>query len=60
MYILISGKPPFEGREDKDILKKVKKGEIFVNTIEWKKKSKECIDLVKKMLTKDPDKRFSV
>ena len=59
MFILISGKPPFEGRDDKEILKKVKKGEVILTGVEWKKKSKECIDLVKKMLTKDPEKRFS-
>ena len=26
MYILLSGKPPFDGEEDSDILKKVKVG----------------------------------
>jgi calcium-dependent protein kinase len=59
MYILLSGKPPFEGKDDKEILKKVKKGEIYVNTIEWRKRSKECIDLIKKMMNKDPEKRIS-
>ncbi len=59
MYILLSGKPPFDGLDDKEIIKKVKKGEIHVNTIEWKKKSRDAIDLLKKMMTKDPEKRIS-
>lgn len=28
LYILLSGKPPFDGKDDKEIIKKVKKGEI--------------------------------
>ena len=59
MYILLCGKPPFDGIDDKEIIRKVKKGEIFVNTPEWKKKSRESIDLLKKMLSKDPEKRIS-
>ena len=54
MHILLSGKPPFDGKDDKEIIKKVKKGEIQVNTIEWRKKSRDAIDLLKKMMTKDP------
>lgn len=57
-YILLSGKPPFDGLDDKEIIKKVKKGEILVNTMEWKKKSRDAIDLLKKMMTKDPEKRI--
>jgi calcium-dependent protein kinase len=59
MYIMLSGKPPFDGIDDKEIIRKVKKGEIFVNTPDWKKKSKDSIDLLKKMMTKDPVKRVS-
>lgn len=59
MYMLLSGKPPFDGSDDKQIIKKVKKGEIHVNTIEWKKKSRDAIDLLKKTLTKEPQKRIS-
>ncbi|CDW74871.1 protein kinase domain containing protein [Stylonychia lemnae] len=59
MYMLLSGKPPFDGVDDKQIIKKVKKGEIHVNTIEWKKKSRDAIDLLKKMLTKEAQKRVS-
>ena len=58
MYILLSGKPPFDGIDDKEIIKRVKRGDILVNTIEWKKKSRDAIDLLKKMLTKEPEKRI--
>lgn len=59
MYILLAGKAPFDGRDDKEIIKKVKKGEIQINSVEWKKKSREAIDLLKKMTTKDPEKRIT-
>lgn len=58
-YILLSGKPPFDGIDDKEIIKRVKKGEIQVNTMEWKKKSRDAIDLLKKLMTKEPEKRIS-
>ena len=58
-YILLSGKPPFDGVDDKEIIKRVKKGEILVNTLEWKKKSRDAIDLLKKLMTKEADKRIS-
>lgn len=58
-YMLLCGKPPFDGNDDKEIISKVKKGEIFVNTPEWRKKSRDSIDLLKKLMTKDPEKRVS-
>lgn len=59
MYMLLTGKPPFDGIDDKEIIQKVKKGETPFNTPELKKKGKETLDLLKKMLQKDPEKRIS-
>ena len=59
MYILLSGKPPFDGEEDSDILKKVKVGHYSVNIPELRKVSKEGLDLMKKMLTYDYAKRIT-
>ena len=47
MYILLSGKPPFDGEEDSDILKKVKVGHYQTNIPELRRVSKEGIDLLK-------------
>ena len=48
MYILLSGKPPFDGEEDSDILKKVKVGHYQTNIPELRRVSKEGLDLLKK------------
>jgi len=59
LYILLSGKPPFDGKDDKEIVKRVKIGQYSLAGPEWKKISKDAIDLIKKMLEYDPKKRIS-
>jgi len=41
LYILISGKPPFDGKDDKEILAKVKRGVADYSGTLWTKVSKE-------------------
>jgi calcium-dependent protein kinase len=55
LYILLIGRPPFDGETDDEILENVSKGiyKIKGNI------SPEGVDLIKKMLTFDPDKRIS-
>ena len=59
MYILLSGKPPFDGEEDSDILKKVKVGHYQTNIPELRRVSKEGLDLLKKLMTYDIGKRIT-
>lgn len=59
MYILLSGKPPFDGDSDKEICKKVKEGKYSLAGEEWDDISKEGKDLLKKLMTYDPKKRIS-
>lgn len=59
LYILLTGRPPFDGKDDKEILKKVRIGHYDINIPELKYVSKEAIDILKKMLTYDPDRRIS-
>lgn len=59
LYILLSGKPPFDGESDKEICKKVKEGKYSLVGDEWRNVSFEAKDLLKKMLTYDPVKRIS-
>jgi calcium-dependent protein kinase len=59
LYILLVGYPPFNGSDDKKIIDAVKKGKYTLDEPEWDDVSEEAIDLVKKCLTYDPDKRIS-
>jgi calcium-dependent protein kinase len=53
LYILLSGRPPFDGADDREIVKNVKQGIYSLSGPEWKNISKDAIDLIKKMLTYD-------
>ena len=59
MYILMWGRPPFDGQTDDEILENVSKGVYKTDSAVWKNVSKEGLGLVQKMLTYDPDKRAS-
>jgi len=59
LYILLVGYPPFNGSDDKKIIEAVKKGKYTLDEPEWDDVSEEAIDLVRKCLTYDPDKRVS-
>jgi len=59
MYILLCGRPPFDGQTDDEILENVSKGTYKTDSAVWKNVSKEGLDLVQKMLKFDPEKRIS-
>ena len=59
MYILLSGKPPFDGDDDKEILEKIKIGQYDLNEYPFPSLSDESKDLIKKLLEYDPNKRIS-
>jgi calcium-dependent protein kinase len=59
LYILLVGYPPFNGSDDKKIIDAVKKGKYTLDEPEWDDVSEEAVDLVRKCLTYDPDKRVS-
>ena len=59
LYILLSGRPPFDGNDDREIVKSVKVGSYSLTGPVWKNVSKEGIDLIKKMLTYDAKDRIS-
>lgn len=59
LYILLCGYPPFNGETDKEILKCVKAGKFDFSEEEWKHISKEAKELISKMLTYEPSKRYS-
>eukprot|EP00347_Sterkiella_histriomuscorum_P020848 403336235 len=53
LYILLSGKPPFDGNDDKEIVNSVRMGTYSITGPEWKNISNDAKDLIKKMLTYD-------
>ena len=57
MYILLTGKPPFDGDEDKDIFNKVLSGRYDMSSKIWKTISEEGKRFLKRMLTMDYKKR---
>ncbi|OMJ88179.1 hypothetical protein SteCoe_9912 [Stentor coeruleus] len=59
MFILLAGKPPFPGRSDKEILKKVKKGSFSMNGPEWIDISEAAKNLITNMLKYKAELRYS-
>ena len=59
MFILLSGVPPFNGKDDDAILRAVKKGKYEFRPDKWNNVSSEAKDLISLMLILDPDQRIS-
>lgn len=59
LYILLSGQPPFNGRDDVEIMEKVSKGSFSMSGVEFEAISKEAKKLISKLLQQDKDKRIT-
>ena len=59
LYILLSGRPPFGGENDKEIMQRVALGKYDLQSDPFNKISGSCIDLIQKLLIMDPKKRIS-
>ena len=59
LYILLSGKVPFPGDSNKEIIENVLRAEYHFNHEGFKNTSDTAKDLIKKLLVKDVSKRFS-
>ena len=59
MYILLSGRPPFSGDDDSEIMLKVRKGKYDLESAPFDTLSKSGLDLIKNLLEIDPQKRLS-
>eukprot|EP01017_Pseudomicrothorax_dubius_P034140 TRINITY_DN4645_c0_g3_i2.p1 TRINITY_DN4645_c0_g3~~TRINITY_DN4645_c0_g3_i2.p1 ORF type:complete len:444 (-),score=68.62 TRINITY_DN4645_c0_g3_i2:420-1751(-) len=57
LYIMLCGYPPFNGRNDKEIMDKVSKGAFSFSGDEWTNVSSEAKKLIKRMLELDPAAR---
>jgi calcium-dependent protein kinase len=59
MYILLSGKPPFNSDNSLEIMRLIKEGKILMTGSVWQYISSNAKDLILKMLTYRPEKRYS-
>jgi calcium-dependent protein kinase len=56
LYILLTGDPPFDGKDDKEIIKKVRMGFYDTTKPEFECLSKEAKSLLRLMMMYDPEK----
>jgi len=59
LYILLCGSPPFYGKNEKEIFRKIIDGNFTFRHKIWNKISNEAKNLVLKLLQVNPDKRLS-
>jgi calcium-dependent protein kinase len=59
MYILLTGKPPFDGQTERHIARSVKQAVYSLEGPEWEYVSSEAKDLIQKLLMKNPKVRIS-
>jgi len=59
LYILLSGYPPFEGKDDDEVLRQVVKGKFSLSNPEWHEISDEAKDLIRGFLKYNPEERIS-
>ena len=59
LYILVIAEYPFNGKDDKEVIKKIKKGKYSFPDDFIEKSSNELRELIAKCLTLDPSKRIS-
>ena len=59
MYILLTGKPPFNGDSDEEILKKILQNNLNLEKYPWSVISLKAKDLIKKLLETDTKKRIT-
>ena len=59
MFMMLSGKAPFNGDNDEEIYQSVRKGKYDFDNEKWDEISNEAKDLIKNLLIHDFNKRFS-
>lgn len=57
-YIMLSGEPPFLGKTNNEIFKKIVNEEVTFDKSKWKKISNEAKSFIRECMNKNPDKRF--
>ena len=58
-YILLSGRPPFNGPDDKTIIKKIRNGKFEFDAPLWESISEGAKDFIRCLINYDPSKRWT-
>lgn len=58
-YILLGGYPPFVEQNQRELFKKIKRGDYEFHPEYWGNVSREAKDLISSLLTVDPSKRIN-
>ena len=59
MYIMLVGYPPFDGKNNKEILKRIETGAFKINGEDWENISEDAKDLIRQLLQKKVKDRIS-
>lgn len=59
LYVLVSGYLPFQGQTTKEVFSKIRNASFHFQHKEFSNVSKDCKDLISKLLVVDPRKRLS-
>ena len=59
LYIMLSGKPPFNGKNDREILKHVKESNYSLKGDLWDKRSEQSKQIIRQLMCKDVTKRLT-
>ena len=60
MYFLLSGTPPFDGEDMRDIFKAIRKDDLEFDDRIWRQISESAKHLIRRMLTKLPSSRITI
>lgn len=60
MYALLCSSLPFDHESQKEIIRMTKEDPVTFESPQWKYYSRSCIDLISKMLIKQPEKRITL
>ena len=60
LYTLLAGRPPFEGSNELEIVKKVREGHYDLDIPELSKTSREAKDLIMRLLAYEPSERITL
>jgi serine/threonine protein kinase len=58
-YMLLTGRPPFEGKDENTVFDRVRRGHVAYNEKPWSALSPEALEFTKSLLSFDPEKRPS-